>query len=581
MAMMISKFHKLIQSRLLWIGFLVVIVFSFVIWGMVWPSDLDEQERLNAAGLLDGEPVTHGEFRSAYLSTYLGASLSMGREILSSPENEALLRRRTWLRVATLREAAKLGLIVTENELISAIRSNFTDEQGRYNPQQYQAFIQNLVRPMGFTAAHFEQHVREEILMQKLGSLIGRQAQVTPLEIRRTFDTLMDSFTVEYVQVGPGDVEDDIAVTEEDVRALFDENPERFRVPEQREVLYAAFPIEVDEEAEFSDEDIQDYYELNIDDFVRTETDEGGETRDVVEDLDEARDRILAALRREAALTRAESAATELAFRAIPGRDGRIPDFSAEAEQSGSTAESLPPFSGFDVPVEDAGPSFTRAAFELELGAFDRISIPIVGQERVYVIHLSQIHAPRIPAFEDVQEEAMEAAREQTVNRAIQARASALQEAARAGLAAGKTFAEALGGFDIEIVSPPSFTGFSGSSSEDVAVQSLVQTVVAFNTGEVTDPVPVPDGVILAYVAEREPADPESFGAFRDEIASAIRGRRAQGLFNDWQDGLLAPERFTDLQRQERPEDDLDEVDLDVLEEEEAEAARWDAEAAP
>jgi hypothetical protein len=67
MAMMISKFHKLIQSRILWGVFLIVIVFSFVIWGMVWPSEMEEADRINAAGMLDGEPVSHGEFRAAYI----------------------------------------------------------------------------------------------------------------------------------------------------------------------------------------------------------------------------------------------------------------------------------------------------------------------------------------------------------------------------------------------------------------------------------------------------------------------------------------------------------------------------------
>ena len=75
MTMMISKFHKLIQSRLLWGTFLVIIVFSFVVWGMVWPSDLEKAEQANAAGMLDGELVSHGEYRSAYLSTYLARAL--------------------------------------------------------------------------------------------------------------------------------------------------------------------------------------------------------------------------------------------------------------------------------------------------------------------------------------------------------------------------------------------------------------------------------------------------------------------------------------------------------------------------
>ncbi|HPT17026.1 MAG TPA: hypothetical protein PK388_07065, partial [Kiritimatiellia bacterium] len=89
MAMMISKFHKLIQSRLLWGAFLIIIVFSFVVWGMVWPSDVEKAERANAAGTLDGQPVSQGEYRSAYLSTYLARALALGREVQSTPATDA------------------------------------------------------------------------------------------------------------------------------------------------------------------------------------------------------------------------------------------------------------------------------------------------------------------------------------------------------------------------------------------------------------------------------------------------------------------------------------------------------------
>ena len=213
MTMMISKFHRLIQSRLLWGAFLVIIVFSFVIWGMVWPSQIDKAEEANAAGTLDGENVSHAEFRSAYLSSYMSRALALGREIESTPETEAALRRLSWQRLATLREAAKLGIGATDDELVGAIRSNFADTNRVYNPQQYQAFLQNVLRPMGFTPGQFEQHIREEIAIQKLGLLVGRQAFVTPLEIRRTFDTLLDKFTVQYAVLRPQDVEAGVQTT--------------------------------------------------------------------------------------------------------------------------------------------------------------------------------------------------------------------------------------------------------------------------------------------------------------------------------------------------------------------------------
>jgi hypothetical protein len=124
-----------------------------------------------------------------------------------------------------------------------------------------------------------------------------------------------------------------------------------------------------------------------------------------------------------------------------------------------------------------------------------------------------------------------------------------VQEAADAGLAAGKSFKQAVSGMGVKVQAAEPFTGLSGSSSTNPAVQSLVQAVVAYNPGEVADPVRSEDGLIVAYLKARTPADPTSYDAYRDEIANAIRGRRAQGLFQDWQAEFLSPERFVDLQR--------------------------------
>ncbi len=551
MTMMISKFHKLIQSRLLWGTFLVIIVFSFVIWGMVWPSDLDKAEQANAAGLLDGQPVSHGEYRSAYLSTYLARALALGRDIQSTKESDAVLRKLSWQRLATLRETAKLGIVATDQELVDVIRSNFSETNGAYNPQRYQVFVQNVIRPLGFSTSQFEQHLREEIQIQKLASLIGRQAQVTPLEVRRTFDTLLDTFDVEYVAVGPADVEQDVEVAEADARALYDADPEAFAIPEQREISYAAFPIAdyLDENLDIPDEDVQDYYELHIEDYTSTETDTNGQPREVVADLDEVRDGIVAALRLAAAAEKADAAATELSFHAIPDRDGTVPEFVDEVAKTGRKAKKLAPFSRFEVPLADGGAALAAAAFELAPNSFDRVSAPIAGEENVYVLYLEKTHEPRVPDFAEAKDRAMALAKEKAVAEAMAAKGQKIQEAATAGLAAGETFEKAVAGVGAKAVAAEPFSGLSGSSSTNEIVQALVQAVVSYNQGEVADPVPAGDGLVVAYLRTRTPPDPATFDSYQTEIASAIRNRRGQSLFRDWQAALLAPERFTDLQR--------------------------------
>ena len=557
MTMMISKFHKLIQSRLLWGAFLVIIVFSFVIWGMVWPSDMDKMDRANSAGTLAGEPVSHGEFAAAYRSTYLARALSVGRDFENTAESEAILRRLSWQRLATLREAAALGVTATDQELIGAIRANFAETNGVYNPQRYQAFLQNVIAPLNFSTAQFEQHIREEIAIQKLGSLIGRQAHVTPLEIRRTFETLLDTFTVEYAVVRPEDVEKDVNVSEDDARKLFDADPAAFTIPEQREVSYVAFPIAdyQDDALEIADDDVQDYYELHIEDYTTEEPDADGKPRQTVAELDTVRDEIVKALRTEAAVAKADAAATELAFKAIPDRDGTIPDFAVVVKEAGRQLEKPAPFSRLDLPVEDGGDAFVSTAFELAPNAFDRVSTPVAGEKNVYVIYLEKEIAARVPAFDEAKEQALDAARQQALADAVAAKAKAVQEAAAAGIAKGESFEQAIAATGAKAAATEPFTGISGSSSSNLVVQALVQAVVSYNQGEVADPSPFEDGVIIAYLKTRAPADTASYDSYREEIASAIRNRRAQGLFRDWQTGLLAPERFTDLQRLDTPAD--------------------------
>ena len=81
MPMLISKFHRLIQSRLLWATFLIVIVFSFVIWGTQMPSQNKAAKEANAEGKLNDKWVSREEFRKAYFDTYMSVVFAVGKPI--------------------------------------------------------------------------------------------------------------------------------------------------------------------------------------------------------------------------------------------------------------------------------------------------------------------------------------------------------------------------------------------------------------------------------------------------------------------------------------------------------------------
>ena len=596
MTMMISKFHRLIQSRLLWGAFLVVIIFSFVIWGM-FPGGSrgggDDDPRNRAAGELGGEEISFDEFNAAYRSAYLGLALQYGRDIPGGDDRETQTRRMAWTRLATLREAARLGISATDEEVRGAIQANFSSRDTGYNPQYYDAFAQNMLAPLGFTKPQFERHLREEITIQKLGLLLGRQAIVTPLELQRTFSTLMDTFTVDYAVIAAAPLEKDLNVTEEDARALFDEDPAAFTLPETRDISYVAFPVADfatrDPAAEpFTEDELLDYYEVHIQDYTSTVTDDEGKESQSVADFEDVKDAIAGALVLEQARETARDAAAEFYYALLPGGDDpRLPDFAAKAGEAGREPQSVKDLRRSALPVPDAGYDFTAEAFELGLDIYDRAGAPIDGKDAVYVLYLDAIHEPRVPDFDEVKDEALAAAKQKALAAAMKDKADFAKAAAETGIAEGKSLKDALKGSGLKVVSAPAFTGLEGTSSTNTAVRALVQSVVSCNAGDVTDPVPSAEGLLVAYVKERQAADPASYETYAAEMSNVIRARRAQELFSDWQAALLSDANFTDFQKAGAYdyEEDEEEAEAEAAADEEAaeaaEAPDEDAPAAP
>ena len=92
MAMLITRFHKLIQSKVVWYIILGVIIISFV--GFFTPTMRSgaQQKRDLAAGELFGKKVTQDEYRRAYHNTYVWYILSSGKMIPMTEQLTATLQ---------------------------------------------------------------------------------------------------------------------------------------------------------------------------------------------------------------------------------------------------------------------------------------------------------------------------------------------------------------------------------------------------------------------------------------------------------------------------------------------------------
>jgi len=574
MAMMISKFNMLIRSRLLWGVMLVIIVLAFVVWGM-GPGVASPSEPVQTAeGSLDGRDVSPEAFRAAYVSAMVDWLLKTGRDLSGSEEASRLLRQSAWQRLAALRQAAAWNLRADDDETRAAIVSAFTGDNGVFNRQAFENYYQQVMYPRGISRAAFENYFAEEIAIRKLAHVLSSQAQVAPEEIRRMFASLMDTFSVDYATVAPDSVADGLEVTPEMARAAYDADPEAFRLPELRRVAYAAFPIDsfLDESAEIPEDDLAAYYNEHITDYMQSIQNEDGTTETVTTEFDTVKDAIAAVLRREAAIEKAEAAATQLTADSMPARDGTIRDFADVARAAGLDPVEPAPFSAAEVPVADAGPAFTAEAFRRELGAFDAVSYPVFSDTSAYVLKLLEILPSRIPEFSEVEAKATEAAREKALHDRLAERAEELRDAAQKAVAAGSSFITAVRDAGGTATSAEPFTGFAASQSSNPLIPLLASAVVTCNPGEFTDVLFADDGTaVFAVLNTRIPGDEDAFESQRLPIANAIRQRRGQELSAAWMASLLSPERFTDYRAPSDTADDAE--DAVTAEEEEAAAA--------
>ncbi|MFH0953528.1 MAG: SurA N-terminal domain-containing protein [Verrucomicrobiota bacterium] len=575
MPMMISKFHRLIQSRLLWASFLVIIVFSFVIWGMQMPGQSKRDAEANAAGKLGGKFVSQEEFRSAYVETYMSAVLSVGRPFEIRGELDQEIRDAAWRRLAALREAKRLGLTGSDEEVTATLQAypGFQVE-GRFSPAHYNGFVQNTLAGMGFTEMQFEEHVREEIALQKLRNMVQQAVLISPYEVGRTFRSLSDSFDVEYVVLKPEDFQKDVKVTRDDAHAFFLSDPAKFKIPERVKVQYVEIPVSnYLANVKVTEDDALGYYDEHIDDFTITneaaavtnkaaapETNLlAAATHDEVEavsnrvttlNFDQVKTNIMQIMVRGKARDHAADVATDFVVTLAPDREGNAPKFEEAAAKVGLTVKEAGPFTRTD-PVEgiDAGPKFNEAAFVLNKTPDEYFSDAVVGSNHVYVVALQEKMPERVPEFDEVADKVMAAAQEHAMSETLTRKAQEIREAVVKAVEKKQSFAKAVEAYRLKPLKTGTFTVSAGLETNEYS-DVLIRGAIGQNEGEVTDLLSAEDAVLIAYVEKRTPGDAARLESLMPQIKETVRRQRGRILFEEWEDYLLRDAGFEDRFKQ-------------------------------
>lgn len=118
------------------------------------------------------------------------------------------------------------------------------------------------------SVSEFEQSLRKEIIIEKLIKVLTAGVAVTEEEIWKNYKNNNESAKLEYVVIETEEIELKEEPDIGEIRTFFQQNKEKFQIPEQREGILVFLKTEdLKTEIEVSDEEIEKYYQDNLSQF--------------------------------------------------------------------------------------------------------------------------------------------------------------------------------------------------------------------------------------------------------------------------------------------------------------------------
>jgi peptidyl-prolyl cis-trans isomerase D len=158
-------------------------------------------------------------------------------------------------------EAGRLGLRVTDEEVSDAILTypafqlNGEFDEGRYR---------SLLRYNRMEPSDFESGIKLDLLGQKIRQLITCFFPITDREVMDYYTYRKEKINIGFVSLNPEDFKEEVAVRQDEKKAYFEENKERYRVSEKIKIAYLSVdPSDFMDKVTVTEQEISDYYELN------------------------------------------------------------------------------------------------------------------------------------------------------------------------------------------------------------------------------------------------------------------------------------------------------------------------------
>ena len=459
--------------------------------------------RSTELGRIYDRPLTNVEFqRSARfftLAQMLGLPLAQDLMMRPMSENDAYINF-AFNRVVLNHEAEELGIKPTRDEIVAFVKTlrPFQGEGGQFDFKKYNDFAQTRLPALGFTEAHLEELVSNQLAVNRVKDLLGAGLHVADSETREFYEQGYGKMHVAVVRFREEDFQKDVKLSDEETAKYYEANQATLKTEEKRKVEFVAFTLNEEEKK-------------------------------------------LAGKEKVDALQKLANRANDL-VQALLEKDAKFPEVAAK----------------FGVPVVATGeftskapdpqlapiPALTQYAFQLKQE--EPFSDAIQGPEGFYVLHLVGVTPARPLTLEEAKPLVVEKLTKERLRQLVAARGADIARTIREAIAAGTPLDTALNQVGLQaerippfaIMDPPAQPPKPEEAKDkkpDAPDLPMIKSAVReLNPGESSEFVPTAQGGLIAVVEKRDPADPAGYEQAKVNFEKNYLQSKREAVFDEW-----------------------------------------------
>ncbi|HQT26570.1 MAG TPA: SurA N-terminal domain-containing protein, partial [Burkholderiales bacterium] len=485
-----------------------LVILTFMFWGI----QSYRSGGANDAASVDGEKIGMSEFDLVLRQQQESLREQLGKRadqsMLDSPGFKLAVLERLIQRKLFTNDAQKVGIAVTDSQLISAIQGMpIFQKDGAFSDERYQT----LLRGQGLTPVRFESEVRQDIAREQLLGAVAKDGFVAHASALQFVKMIDQKRLVSLASFMPEQYLKAQQVSEDEVRKYYKNHQDEFKVPEEVKVDYVVFsPETLQSKIAVSEEEAKQYYDTHKPEFTVPEERSASHILIPVA-KDASKSQV------EEAKARADKLVEEL--RKSPGNFAELAKKYSGDPGSASNGGNL----GFFKQGMMVKP-FDDAVFSMKQG---EISDPVRSEFGFHIIKLDAIKPAGVRSFSEAKDDIVQEIRKQQAGKKFSDSADNFSNMVYEQSSSLKPAADAFG----LQVQTSGWIDESGSSSSFPSDKKLLKAIFSDDSLKKkrnTEAVEVsPNVLVSAHVVDMKPAFTKPLSDVSDVIKKKLAEQKA------------------------------------------------------